>query len=249
MEKLRVFHSEKIIAIHQPNFFPWLGYFHKILNSDVFVFLDHVESNPDQSWMKRVQILVSGKPYWLSLPVSSEKVRDQKFPAINQLTINSSHPSLKKHLKSIRQSYGKAIFFKDVYPIIEKFYLEHEDNLAEQNIQWIIGLCQLLDIESEWIRSSSLNCKESSTDLLIEIAHKTNGSAYLCGGGAQGYQEDAKFEQNKVELIYQNFTHPQYQQLDKDSFIPGLSIVDALMHLGFKGTKELLMQIPSVVRQ
>ena len=85
-----------------------------------------------------------------------------------------------------------------------------------------------------------MHCIHDSTDLLIEIINKLNGTSYLCGNGAGGYQEDSKFEKADIKLQYQNFQHPVYNQFNTEGFIPGLSIIDPLMNIGYDGVKELL---------
>jgi hypothetical protein len=62
----------------------------------------------------------------------------------------------------------------------------------------------------------------------------------MCGGGASGYLEDKAFAVVGVELRYQSFAHPIYTQHGEREFIPGLSVVDALMNLGFDGVSQLL---------
>ena len=84
-------------------------------------------------------------------------------------------------------------------------------------------------------------CGGRATELLIALIRAVDGTAYLCGGGPGGYQDDASFADNGLGLVYQSFTHPVYQQFNTDSFVPGLSVVDALMSCGFPGTRELLL--------
>lgn len=62
----------------------------------------------------------------------------------------------------------------------------------------------------------------------------------MCGGGAGNYQEDEKFEQAGIKLIYRNFKHPVYPQFNSIEFVPGLSVIDSLMNVGIDGVKKLL---------
>ena len=89
------------------------------------------------------------------------------------------------------------------------------------------------------IIASDLKVEAYATERLIAITKMLNGNVYLCGGGAAGYQEDSLFLLSEIELRYQNFIHPVFNQGSKKSFIKGLSIIDALMHCGFDGTKSL----------
>jgi hypothetical protein len=85
-----------------------------------------------------------------------------------------------------------------------------------------------------------LNCEANATALLVEILKKKQGTTYLCGGGAEGYQQDNLFEAAGISLKYNNFNHPTYPQLSRQAFVPGLSIIDALMHVGVEATKKLI---------
>ena len=93
---------------------------------------------------------------------------------------------------------------------------------------------------SKVILNSTLNCDGSGTDLLVEITQAVDGQAYLCGGGAVDYQEDEKFVEAGIDLIYQNFKYPLYSQGDSSTFVSGLSVIDTLMHCGFEATRVLL---------
>jgi hypothetical protein len=93
---------------------------------------------------------------------------------------------------------------------------------------------------SKLILGSTLNAKGSSTDLLISMVKSVGGTGYLCGGGASGYQEDEKFSLEGLTLKYQDFSHPVYLQFNTSEFVPGLSIIDALMNCGPEGTRALI---------
>lgn len=230
--------DRRIVAIHQPNFFPWLGFFDKIHRSDLFVYLDHVENNPrDSLWTKRVKIIVSKREYWLTIPLIRSK--SSIFQRINEMKIRDMKIK-RKHLPTIKQSYGKAPFFNDVFPLVMAFYESSDPSIANRNIIFIDSVCEKLDIYTPKSRTSHYEWNEKSTDLLVEILTHFNGTGYLCGGGAADYQEDDKFERSGFDLIYQDFRHPTYPQFNSDSFVPGLSILDILMNCGFEGTKQLL---------
>lgn len=228
----------QIVAIHQPNFFPWLGYFDKIKRADIFVYLDHTYNNPrTASWYKRVKILLNQQEYWLSLALKSGS---QIFMPLQDIYIDKPLIQKEKHLKTILLNYRKHPFFEEVFELIEKYYQHPSELLVERNISFIDTLCNQLQIHTPKVRSSSLNCEKNSTELLIEITQKLEAYIYMAGGGAGGYQEDEKFKESNITLIYQNFQHPTYAQMGSNGLVTGLSIIDALMNLGFEGTKKLL---------
>lgn len=230
--------EEIFVAIHQPNLFPWLGFFDKINRSDIFIILDHVVNNPrDPLWTKRVQIISNGKPFWLTIPLEHSK--NEVFYQINKIKINSAFIP-KKHLRTIQQNYQKSPYFDSVFPYIEKYYLNSTQVIAKRNIEFIKSICKGLNIKTKLLLSSEMSPQFSASDLLIELIKKIKGDKYLYGGLGADYQENEKFEKADIELISQNFQHPIYPQFNTKEFVKGLSIIDALMNVGFDGVKELL---------
>lgn len=227
-------------AIHQPNFFPWLGYFDKICKSDIFVFLDNVEysksSKTMSTWGNRVAVEVQSKKHWISCPVKREK----GIQIISDVVINNNDNIWRKKLiKTIEYNYSKADYFNDVMPFVYRLLMTEEDYLADYNVYVIREISNRLGINRNFIRHKELYTQKHSTELLIEITKMVGCDTYICGGGASGYQDDSLFEIEGLELEYQNFTHPVYAQLG-ESFLPGLSIVDVLFNIGFDGTMDLI---------
>ena len=229
----------KIAAIHQPSFFPWLGFFNKIVRSDIFVILDNVQfPKTGGYWANRVKIILGGKGEWVTMPINRSY---SGMKNINEIEIDNSRSWNQKMLKSISVNYGKARFFDEMYPIAETLLHSPGENLAEFNLNVINEFCRLLKIDtSHFKRGSAMNVSGNSTDLLVSIVNETGCNAYMCGGGASKYQEDEKFKQNNIELIYQDFKHPVYEQFNTAEFVPGLSVLDALMNCGSERTYELI---------
>lgn len=230
-----------VVAIHQPNLFPWLGYFNKIARSDIFVFMDDVaypkSGSGMGSWVNRVRILIQGRSSWLSCPLT----RAHGIQLIKDIKMNPSVNHRKKILKTIELNYRKARYFEDIFGMLEKLILRELDGLAEYNIANILALCEKLNLGKQFMRQSLLETKESSTELLIEIAHKTGSTAYLSGDGSSGYLDSQRFTQSGLKLFYQDFKQPSYKQFRDDNFIPGLSIIDVLMNCGYEKTRSLVM--------
>ena len=233
--------ARKVVAIHQPNFFPWLGYFNKIALADVFIVMDNVQfPKTGGTWLNRVRLAVNGQATWVTMPVV-RAYHGHKL--ISQMQIDNNKPWRSKLLKTIQMNYTRAPFFQEIFPCLEKLLNNSTDSLAEYNLHNIRFLVEALQVNpSKLVFGSTLNVEGSATNLLISMVKAVGGTAYMCGGGAAGYQEDEKFSSAKLELIYQNFQHPIYPQNNTKTFIGGLSIIDALMNCGFKKTKELICQ-------
>lgn len=229
----------KLVAIHQPNFFPWLGYFDKMDRSDVFVFLDHVQfPKKGGTWPNRVRMLIGGEARWVTAPIRRSF---HGVAAINGIEWADEQPWRSKLLKTLAANYGRAPFFGETMKLLAPLVEWPESNLSSFNIHAVKILAEHVGVRHEHtVASSELQVQGTTSELLIDITRKVGGSAYMCGGGAAGYQEDEAFEKAGVRLVYQNFTHPSYQQVGRRDFVSGLSIIDALMNLGCVGVKELL---------
>ena len=226
------------MAIHQPNFLPWLGYFDKIRRSDVFVMMDNAQfSKTGGTWTNRVQMMVNMEPAWVTVPI----VRAYHgLRTIREMRINDSQPWRAKLLRTIELNYGRAPHFTEVAPLVRELIEQPTTDLAEYNLTAIRTICGELQLTTPIVVGSSLATVGRSTDMLIAMVKAVEGTAYLAGGGASGYQDDEKFKQHAVELVYQDFQHPRYRHFNADGFTPGLSIVDALMNCGFDGVRSLL---------
>lgn len=229
----------RLVAIHQPNFFPWLGYFDKIVRSDVFVFLDHVQlPKTGGSWTNRVKLRLAGEPRWVTAPIRRAY---HGVATIRDIELADEKPWREKLLKTLQSSYGRAPFFAETMEFLTPLIQTSETRLAAFNMHVVRRLASYLAIRDDhFVVSSELGVEGEGTDTLINLARATACSTYLCGGGAGGYQEDERFAEAGIELVYQHFTHPVYPQVGNGDFVPGLSIVDALMNCGRTVTRRML---------
>ena len=216
-----------VVAIHQPNFFPWLGYFDKIRRADLFVFLDDVAYPKSGSGMgsivNRVRIDINGEGRWIGCPL----VREPGEQRIRTVRIDDGRDWRGKALRSIECSYGRARNFAQIFPIVRELMACDAPLLADFNISVVTRLSRMLGYGTQFVRQSELGVDGKSTELLVNITKAVGADAYMCGGGATGYQQDALFASHGLGLVYQDFTPSPYG--DPAGFIPGLSIIDFLM--------------------
>lgn len=230
----------RTVAIHQPNFLPWLGWFDKLARADVFVLMDNTQfpRTGSGTWVNRVRMLVGGGPGWVTVPVVRA---GQGVRMIHEMEIDDSSRWRVKLLRTLQASYGRATHFAEVFPLLTEWIETPTRSLAEFNITAIHGIAGLLGLDTgKLVRGSSLKVEGAATELLIGMTRAVDAAAYLCGGGAGGYQEDEKFAAAGVELAYQGFVPRPYPQGRAAEFVPGLSVVDALMWCGPAGTRALL---------
>jgi hypothetical protein len=232
-----------VVAIHQPNFFPWLGYFDKLARADVFVVLDSVQFPKKQgTWMNRVRVLADGVPRWLTVPVDRTY---HGVRSVQEMRIAPDAPWRRETIDLLRHCYAKAPFFDAVEPSIEDLIAAPHDLIAELNLTSLAALVdRVLPGAAAMVRSSDLDVDGAATDLLIATTKAVGGTVYLSGDGADGYQDDSRFAEQGLELQFQNFTPEPYPQIGSKEFVPGLSVLDALFNLGFEGTAALLDRAP-----
>jgi RimJ/RimL family protein N-acetyltransferase len=198
-----------VVAIHQPNFFPWLGFFDKLARADTFVLLDTVEFSKG-SRTNRVEVLVGGKPHWITAPVKRAGIAGP----IRDVRIDESRDWREKIVKTLRQSYSGSAQL----PLVSDLITHREGRLAHYNEHAIRHLAEALGITTAIVRASELDVRGSATELLVDIVRAVGGSAYLAGGGAGGYQQDDRFAKSGIALMPQDFDAPH-----------GLSIIHALL--------------------
>jgi hypothetical protein len=230
---------QKIVAIHQPNFFPWLGYFNKIATVDAFIFLDHVQfSKTAGTWSNRVKLLLNKNPSWITAPI------DRNFTGvknINEMYFQRNNQWRVKLMKTLELNYKKSPFFQEIITAIEPIILNEEESISKYNIIAVKFIANKLGIASDkFYLSSQLSHEGHSNEMLVSITQSIKGSIYMCGGGADSYQDEEIFKKNHIALKRQDFQHPQYVQFNSDTFIPGLSILDTLFNSGWERTKMMI---------
>jgi hypothetical protein len=217
----------RVCAIHQPNFFPWLGYFDKIRRADVFVFMDDVaypkSGSGTGSWVNRVKFLINGAPAWFGCPIR----RESGVQLIRNVRIDDTQPWRRKLLRMLEVNYRKTRNYAEAMALFEPLVAFETDDLARFNMHAIRSICEYLGIVADFRVQSELATQAHSTDLLIEIAKTAGAGVYLCGDGAQDYQDDGKIEASGLKLVRQNFVPQPYGS--PGDFVPGLSVIDYVM--------------------
>ena len=185
-----------------------------------------------------VKILINKQAAWITMPVVRNYHGLRNY---NEMLINNQIQWRSKIIKTIQASYGRSPFYSNVHPWLYDLIENNTDLLVEYNMRIILCIMRKLGIpHSKIVFASSLSSKGKGTELLISLIKAVNGSNYLAGGGASGYQQDQMFGLEGIGLIFQNFQHPVYQQRNTKHFIPGLSIIDGLMNLGKDGVKIIM---------
>lgn len=223
-------------AIHQPNTFPWTGYFIKLLWSDTFILLDDVQYTKND-YINRVKMNSSSGWWWLTVPVF---VKNRFGQHINEVEINNSGNWQKKIVQRVEQEYKKAPFFAGCFDAFKEAAEYKSRFLAEYNLYGLGILLKLLGMKVKIIKSSSLDVKETKNLRIIGILKKVDAEKYLSGSGAAAYTDETLFARENIKLVYSQSSPRPYAQIHSAGFVPGLSIWDLLFNLGVEGTKNYL---------
>ena len=219
----------RTVAIMQPTYLPWLGYFDLMDQCDVFVILDTVQFDK-RSWQQRNRIKTAHGEFWLTVPVLSKGRRTQ---IIREVEIDRSMNFHQQHLETIRHAYGKTPFFESYYAELSTIMRVPHSSLVDLTTALIDWLRQRLGVATPLIRSSRLEVEGKRVDLLVAICEAVGATRYLSPVGARAYLEgSSSFEQRGIDLCYQNYTHPSYRQLFGGEFVPYLSVIDVLLNEG-----------------
>jgi hypothetical protein len=227
----------RTVVIHQPDFAPYLGFFHRFLSADCFIALDHVQfvQHTGRAWTHRDKIKTPQREKWLTLSV-------QKAPRdtpINEVLLSEATDWRGANLRQLEENYRKALFFKDIFPKIERLYRAPDTHLATFNQNFIEWLMDAFDVRLPLVRSSTLDPVGSKSELLVDILQKVGATHYLSGVGARDYMDVATFAAAGIEVTWQNFVHPVYTQLHGE-FIPYLSSLDVLLNCGYENARKIL---------
>lgn len=228
------------IAIMQPYIFPYLGYFQLINSVDTFVIYDNIEYTK-KGWINRNRLVFNSKIEHFTINI----VKDSDYLNVDERKVSPVFydKELNKILNKIKQNYGKAPFFNEVFPFIKNIFTHKTENLYEYIYHSLISVVNYLEIETTVLKSSALDIdhKLKSADKVIAICKSLNAKIYINPiGGKELYQKET-FKKQGIDLYFIENELTPYAQF-KNDFIPGLSIIDVLMFNSKEEVKEMLNQ-------
>ena len=228
------------IAIHQPEYFPWLGFLDKARQVDALVLLDDVQFDRS-SLQHRTRIMGSAGPVWLTIPFV------HKFPQLITELAFVDDRWAGKHMKSVQSCYGRAPGWKDIAGRLEEFFARPYARVVDAAVASVELLLDVFHVRPPTLlRSSSLGITGTKGDLVMEICRALGADTYLSGRTGATYLDAAAFAANGVTIEVQQFTPPVYPR--RMPLSPeesrGLSALDAWAHLG-AGAAGLLGASPA----
>lgn len=226
-----------LVAIHQPNYLPWCGYFAKIAAADYFVVLDDVPLSNGRSFVTRTEIRGPGGKQWLSVPVQRSGLG--LGPGSIAETRIADRRWAVRHLRTLQAMYGHASYGEAGLAPLQTLFADPGERLADFNLTLITHLLKLLGIATPLIRASQLGVAGTGSQHLLGLVRAVGGSAYLSGPSGRSYLDDALFAEAGIAIRYGEYEPQPYPQRG-EAFVPGLSLLDALFHVGVAQTRSLL---------
>jgi hypothetical protein len=228
--------TPKTVVIHQPDFMPYPGFFHRLLNADVFVVLDHVQFlHNSKSWHHRDLIKTPQGSAWLTVSVK----KAPQSTAIGSIEIADDVDWRRRHLNLITHHYRHAPYFEEVLPHIQNLYALQCIKLIDFNLASIYMLMSLFGINIDMVMSSDLQPQNKGCDMLVEILQKVGGAHYLSGTGARNYYRPEPFNAAGITIEWQSY-EPLYYPQRYAGFIPNLSSIDMLFNCGVRSARIML---------
>jgi len=214
-----------LVTIHQPNFLPWPGFFHKWMLADALILLDTVQYEKNE-WQNRNRIKTAQGAQWLTVPVR------YRYPEkINEVSIADKRWP-RKLCGSVEQAYARAPYLKTYWPQLRDTLNEPCESLRDMNVALIRTVGSFLDCQAPLHMAADLAVDNTDpTARLLELCAKLDAGAYLSGQEGRGYLDAEAFAMSDLKLYFQQVDAPVYKQLHGD-FISHLSILDLLLNLG-----------------
>jgi WbqC-like protein len=215
------------VAIMQPTYLPWIGYFDLMDQVDLFVYLDNVQFSR-QSWQQRNRIKTVKGLEWLTVPVAGHFAQLQHTPL-------AGSAFARKHARSIEVNYGRAACFDEFFPGLSRRIAEGAatGQLVELNVSCIELIAEALGIRTPRVRASTLRAAGTRGERVLEICVELGASGYLSPIGAAEYllHDRDRFAAAGVSIHFQSYDHPEYRQLFPP-FVPFASAIDAILNEG-----------------
>lgn len=226
------------VAVHQPNYAPWAGYFAKLAAADVLVFLDDAQLPQGRSYVSRTAIAGPGgpagdAPQWLSVPIA--RAHDAPIRAARFADAGWA----RRHMATLRARYARAPYFAEVMALLAPLYDAPGALLAPFNARLVQAVAAYLSLAPRFLWASELGIAPGlrATERLVALVQAAGGTTYVSGAGGASYQDPACFAAAGITLEVRRYTPQPYDQGTgmhgrPRPFVPGLSVLDLLFRRG-----------------
>lgn len=215
-----------IVSVHQPQYLPWLGYFDKIDRADVFILLDTVQYKKNE-WQNRNRIKTAQGAQWLTVPVT------YRFPQlICEVGVNGCERWQHRQRQALVTNYRRAPHWESLEGFFGDLFSRGWESVAALNIHVVKRLAAILGITTPIHVASGLRpLPEEPDERLIALTKRFGARTYLAGSGGRDYMDLSKYERAGIEVVFQDYRHPRYDQLFGE-FESHLSVIDLIYNHG-----------------
>lgn len=226
----------KTVVIHQPDFLPHPGFFHRLLGAQLLILLDHVQfvTGGSRSWTNRDKIKSATGERWLTVGVKKSALSTP----INEVLLADTNWR-EESLNLLRENYRNTPHFSVLFPQIEALYARSCERLVDFTVASIQMLLGWFAIDIPLAYSSRMNPVGRKNELLVDLLVKAQATDYLSGTGARNYLQPGTFADSGIAVHWQDFQPPIYPQQFGD-FIPGLSSIDLFFNCGVEQAQKIL---------
>lgn len=230
------------IAIHQPHYFPWLGYFDKMAKADTFVLLDQVQLEKNSLMLKNRVLDKNGGIKYITISGETKGFLDREYRDILTKDIDSWTT---RQMNALRDYYRKAHYAKEIFPLLEGFFKKDFSTICQWTCTSIELIRKLLGITTPLILQSCIDYNRSCrrSDLVYAICKTIGADTYFSGQGASvSYLDRKKFAESGINIVFQDFRSPIYPQCNTKEFVPGISILDMFFNLGIEESRRIFWE-------
>ena len=214
-----------MVAIHLPQYMPWLGFFDKMDRADAFVLLDNVQYKKNE-WQNRNRIKTPQGVQWITVPVT------YSFPAsIVDVRVNRQVTWRRKQWQALSTNYARASVWNRLRGRLESFLDEEWGMLHQVNKASIELLRGEIGIDTPLHTASEMELSDEPTERLLDICRALEADVYLAGVDGRRYMEIDRFSAAGIEVVFQDYEHPTYDQLH-GPFHSHLSALDLVLNCG-----------------
>ncbi len=218
-----------IVAIHQPNYLPYLGFFNKMKKADIFIIYDDAQFSR-KDFHHRNRIRTPNGWTWLTVPIEKEEKPINEVKIKNDVRISGMIWS-KYHWRQIHANYASADFFGQYAEKLEEIYSMSYERLIDLNVKLIEFIASSFGIETKIVYSSTFNLKTTSSQKNLDLVKAVNGDTYLSGAGGHNYLDVSLFDREGINVEFQDFQHPTYKQ-NFNGFVANMAAIDLLFNMG-----------------
>jgi WbqC-like protein family len=219
------------VTIMQPAYLPWLGYFHRIMASDLFIVLDHVQidKNSKTGFAHRNKVRTREGWGWLTVPLKTKGKKGELF--LNQIELVEDQPWAAKHWETLKHNYGRAPFFRQHAGALEGLYARKWERLADLTREFMAWQLAAFNVRTPLMFSSEMSVPGNKDELILNLCRAAGASVYISGPFGRDYLREDLFSASGITVVYHDYQHPVYPQV-YPGFEPYMAAVDLLLNCG-----------------